>query len=182
MLRRLLRFSFHASNKFSPIFRQKTIVAPLSPSLCICLGVSVATFATIITIHGDAKEPQAADHQPEKLDSSVQKRTSLLNNYLLRPQSISPSPTTDETFDSSSDSSIPKDEATGIGRIDTILLARYVQRTVVCPLDILSRIPFLFQSIATTPAKTTSITSQLNSLVHSTTICLEFTMDTTDTS
>ena len=121
MLRRILRLlppsSQASTHKPSPVFRQRTIVAPLRHSLCICLGVSVATFATIITIHGDSA--QAPD------DSTVQIPKTSAYNYLF-PKKIPPSPTTDETFDLSSESGIPKEKAAGISRVDTILLARYV--------------------------------------------------------
>ena len=73
------------------------------------------TFATIITIHGDSS--QAPD------DSTLQSPKSSVHDYLLPPK-IPPSPTTDETFDLSSKSGIPKDKAVGINQIDTILLAR----------------------------------------------------------
>ena len=121
MLRRILRLSPHlsqASNKFSPVYRQRTLVAPLRPSLFIYLGVSVATFATIITIHGDAAQAPASDDS-----TPVQTLKSSFRNYLL-PQKTPPSPTTDETFDLSSGSGISSEKAIGISRVDTILLPR----------------------------------------------------------
>ena len=128
MLRHILRLLPHssqASNKFSTVFRQRTIATPLRPSVFICLGVSVATFATIITIHGDsAQEPQA------DVPMSVQIPKSSFRDYLL-PQKVPPSPTTDETFDLSSGSGFPKEKEIGIGRVDTILLPRYVHEQ--CP-------------------------------------------------
>jgi hypothetical protein len=118
MLRRILRllpYSSPASSKFLSVFRQR---APLRPSLSICLGVSIATFATIITIHGDSA--QAPD------DSTVQFPKTSIRNYLLPQNTTPPSPTTDEAFDLSSESGITKEKAVGISRVDTILLARYV--------------------------------------------------------
>ena len=172
---RLLPHSSQASNKFSPIFRQRTIVA-LRPSLYVCLGVSVVTFATIITIHGDATQaPPDKTVQTIKVDNSVYIPRISFNNYLV-PQQKPLSPTTDETFDLSSQSSIPEEKAVGFSRIDTILLARYVHEQ--CPFYF---VPSLFQPIATSPAKMSSIISQLNSLAHSTTLCLGFTMDITET-
>ena len=146
MLRRILRLlpkSPQASNKFTPLFRQRTIVAPLRPSssLFICLGVSVATFATIITIHGDASDDR----------SLVQIQKSSFD-YLF-PRKTPPSPTTDETFDLSSESGIPSEKAIGISRVDTILLARYVLHEHC----LFYLVPFLFQPIATNPAKTSSV-------------------------
>lgn len=127
MLRHILRLLPHssrASNKFSPVFRQRTIVAPLRPSLFIVyLGVSVATYATIITIHGDVSQAPAG--QPKEVDKTVQMPRSSFYEHL-HPQEKLPSPTTDETFNKSSESRIPDDIATGISRIDNILLARYV--------------------------------------------------------
>ena len=123
MLRRIFRLLPHssliASSKVSPAFRQRTIVAPFTrPSslLFICLGVSVATFATITTVHADSA--QAPD------DPTVQIPKTSARNYL--PQNSPPSPTTDETFDLFSGSGTPSDKAVGITRIDTILIARYV--------------------------------------------------------
>ena len=123
MLRRILRLLPHSSqnsNKFLPVFRQRTLVAPLRPSLFICLGVSVATFATIITIHGDAAQAPASDDP-----TSVQIPKSSLRKYLLS-QKTPLSPTTDETFDLSSGSGISSEKAIGISRVDTILLPRHV--------------------------------------------------------
>jgi hypothetical protein len=108
MLRRILR-SLPRSSQASQIFRQRTIVAP-RPSFFLYLGVSVATFATIITIHGDATPPSA--DQSKKLESPVQR-------------SPSQPPSTEETFDMASESGIPENKATGISRIDTIVLGRY---------------------------------------------------------
>ena len=155
MLRRILRFLPHlsqASSKISPGFRHRTIVAPLRPSLFICLGVSVATFATIITIHGDSA--QAPD------DSTVQIPKNSFRNYLL-PQKIPPSPTTDETLDLSSESGIPEEKAVGISRVDTILLARCVHEKYPFYFVL-----FLFQPIATNPAKTSSVNKYLSSLAQ----------------
>ena len=160
MLRHILR-SWPRSPRTSQIFRQRMIVAaPLQarPSVFIYLGVSVATIATIITIHGDAD-------QPKKLDSP----------YELFPQRIPPSPTTDETFDLASSAGIPEENATGISRIDSIVLARYS----VC-MSFHTVLISSFQPIATTPAKTSSIKSQLGSLAHSTILCLECMMDITE--
>ena len=152
MLRRILRLLPHSSQpsyKFPPVFRQRIVVAPLRPSssLFIFLGASVATFATIFTgftIHGDS------NHAPDD-PTSVQIPKSSFRNYLL-PQKIPPSPTTDETFDLSSGSDVPKEKEIGIGRVDTILLARYVHEQ--CPFYF---VPPLFQPIATSPAKTSSV-------------------------
>ena len=149
MLRHILRLLPHssqASNKFSPVFRQRTLVAPFRPSLFICLGVSVATFATIITIHGDEAQAPARNDP-----TSIKIPKSSFQIYLL-PQKTPPSPTADETFDSSSGSGIPSEKAIGISRVDTILLARYVYETT-CPFYFV-RTPFLFRLIATNPAKT----------------------------
>ena len=165
MLRRILRLLPHssqASNKFSSVFRQRTIVAPLRPSLYIFLGVSAVTFVTVIAIHGDSAQA------PE--DNSIQIRKSPAHKYLF-PKKVPPSPTTDETFDLSSGS---REKAAGISRVDTILLARCVREQRPYGIHF---VPFLFQPIATNPAKTSSAKNQLNSLAHSTTPCLEFTMD-----
>ena len=172
MLRRILRLlprPSQASHKFSPVFPQRTLAVPLRPSLFICLGVSAATFATIVTIHGDAAQAPATDDP-----TSVKIPKSSFHNYLL-PQRTPPSPTTDETFNISSGSGIPSDKAIGISRVDTILLARYVHEQ--CSFYL---IPFLFQPIATNPPKTSSVKKQLGSLAHSTIPFLEFTMDTTE--
>ena len=121
MLRRILRLLPHssqASNKFSTVFRQRTTVASLRPPLYIFLGVSAATFATVITIHGDSAQA------PE--DNSLQIQKSPAQSYLF-PKKVPPSPTTDETFDLSSESAIIKAKAAGISRVDTILLARCVR-------------------------------------------------------
>ena len=117
MLRRILRFPqsphWQASNKFSTVFRGQR--APLlKPSIYIYLGVSVAaaTFATVIAIHHHA-ESDLAQAAPELEGNSL--------------HTIPKSPTTDETFDLSSESAtILKEKAVGINRVDTILLARYV--------------------------------------------------------
>ena len=125
MLRRILRslpHSSQASNKFSSVFRQRTFVAPLRPSLYIFLGVSAVTFVTVIAIHGDSAQA------PE--DNSIQIRKSPAHKYLF-PKKVPPSPTTDETFDLSSGS---REKAAGISRVDTILLARCVREQ--CPCDI----------------------------------------------
>ena len=68
--------------KYSPVFRQRTIVAHLSPSLVICLGlgVSVATFATIVTIHGDATQESADQIIQVELDNTALTRVPL-DNY-----------------------------------------------------------------------------------------------------
>jgi hypothetical protein len=173
MLRRILRLLPHSSqssNKFPAVFRQRTIVAPLQvrPWLFVCLGVSVATFATITTIHADAT--QAPDD-----DQMVQIPKSSARDYLLA-QKTPPSPTTDELFDLSSESGV-KEKSIGIIRVDTILLARYVHEQ--CPIYFVYR-SYFSQIIATNPAKTSCIKEQLNSLIHSTTLCLEFMMDITE--
>ena len=121
ILLRLLPHSSQPSNKFSPVFRQRTTVATLKPSLYIFLGVSAATFATVITIHGDSAQTPK--------DNSVQILKSPAHKYIF-PKKVPPSPTADETFDLSSESGIRKEKAVGISQVDTILLARCVTRTV----------------------------------------------------
>lgn len=119
MLRRILRSLPPRPSHAFQISRARTIVTtPLQvrPSLFIYLGVSVATIATIITIHGDAtqQEQEPSFDQPKKLDSPYDQ---------LFPHRIPPSPTTDETFDLASSAGIPEEEAAGISRIDSIVLA-----------------------------------------------------------
>lgn len=119
MLQRILRSLPPRPSHAFQISRPRTIVtAPLQvrPSLFIYLGVSVATIATIITIHGDATqhEQEPSSDQPKKFYSPYDQ---------LFPHRIPPSPTTDETFDLASSAGIPEEDATDISRIDSIVLA-----------------------------------------------------------
>ena len=180
MLRRIIRSlprSSQTSYKYSPVLHQRTIVAPLSPSLVICLGVSVATFATIATIHGDATPQEPADQIVQvELDNTALTRVPLDNFLVLHEKP--PSPTTDEMFDLSSESQVLAEEALGINRIDTILLGRYVHEQCAISNSYRS----YFSPIATSHAKTHTTTSQSSSQTHSATLCLEFTMDITEIS
>ncbi|KAF8809345.1 protein serine/threonine phosphatase 2C [Phlegmacium glaucopus] len=120
MLRRILRSLPTSSYKYSPILRQRTIIAPLRPSLLMFLAVSATTAATIITIHGDADQPP---NKPEKPAASVQMPLeTIFGDLMSHRNGTPPPPTADETFDLHSDSEIPKEEATGVSRIDGILL------------------------------------------------------------
>ena len=119
MLRRIFR-SLPRSSQPSQVFRQRTIVAP-RPSFFLYVGVSVATLATIITIHGDAIQPSA--DQPKKLESPVQKSQ-------VPPSDLSLS-STEETFDKASQSVIPEDKATGTSRFDAIVLGRYATANLI---------------------------------------------------
>ena len=120
MLRRILQSLAQTSyRKRSPILRQRTLVAPLRPSLFICLGVSVTTIATIVTIHGDATQPST-----DKSEKAAQKAPF----DSLFPQPTSPSPTTDETFDLFSSAGILEERVTNISRIDNIILPRYMNQ------------------------------------------------------
>ena len=167
LLRRFLQLLSHSSNRFSPVFRHRTIVAPLRvrPSLFTFLGVSVATFTTIVTIHADSAQAFEDD------DLAIQIRSS----EALLPKSTPPSPTTDETFDLSSEVGTPETKL-GISRIDTILLARYVRELCYG----IYFVPFLSLPLATNPAKTSPIKNLITFLAHSTIPCLEFTMDITE--
>jgi hypothetical protein len=125
MLRRFLRSLPHpsqASYKPSPILRQRTTGVPLRPSLLVLLGVSVTT---LIAIHADSLI-QPPDEQPKKPDSYPARKPLLTPFDHLFPQRTPPSPNTDEIFDLCSAAGTPEERATGISRIDSIILARYL--------------------------------------------------------
>lgn len=167
MLWRHLRSLPHpsqASYKRSRILRQRTTGVLLRPSLLVFLGVSVTT---LIAIHADSLI-QPPDEQPKRPDSSPTRKPLLTPFDHLFPQRTPPSPNTDEIFDLCSAAGTPEERATGISRIDSIILARYLN--IVC----LIFTPFSFQSTATIPAKTSLITSPSGFPVHSTTLCLGF--------
>ena len=95
------------------------------------LRVSVATFATLVTIHADADTANSETTIPDD-DKGVDIPKATALNYL--PQKTPPSPTTAETLRSSSVTSVPQEKAVvgkvvGINRVDTILLPRYVTST-----------------------------------------------------
>ena len=172
MLRRILRFLPHSSqtsNKFSAVFRQRTIVVPrphpLRPWLFVCLGVSVATFATITTIHADATQESDDDKRTKNqairsriattapIEIKLEQILESFNQYLL-PKKTPPSPTTDEIFDLSSESDDLGEKSIGIIRVDTILLARYVHEQCSIYFVYFS---YFSQIIATNPAKTSFV-------------------------
>ncbi|KAF8809373.1 hypothetical protein BYT27DRAFT_7254858 [Phlegmacium glaucopus] len=123
MLRRILRSFPPSSYKYSPILRQRAIIAPLrrlGPSLLIFLAVSATTAATIIKIHGDAVQRPNKSKKPA---ASVWMPLEIIFDFLMSHRNGPlPPPTADEMLDLFSNAEIPMEEAKGVRRIDGIIL------------------------------------------------------------